>query len=185
MAEQFAQQQVIQAVSGFVAGEGSDQAVPKQIKIANSVKNLVLHEFIGVAQTVLIQNAVAVDHDGIIHAATERQPALPKCLDVPHEPEGSRTTDFLDEGSRGKIDTGRLNVFAEGGVIEIDGEAHLEPFIGLEAGPFVAILNTDRFFDANEALRSILLFHARRLNLCMKGLLTYSLARAEPANELE
>ena len=78
----------------FVAAEFTDQAVPQQVQIADRVENLVLHEFIFVAQAVFVQHPIVVEHDGIVHIAAERQIARPQALQVAHETERTRAADL-------------------------------------------------------------------------------------------
>ena len=54
-------------------------------------------------------------------------------------------------------------MFLESGVIEFDLEIHLEAVIRIEARPLVAIFDLQGFEDAREALGSLLLLDACRL----------------------
>jgi hypothetical protein len=60
-------------VAGLVAAELADEAVAKQVEIANGVEDLVLHELVFVAQAVLVEHPEIVEHDGIVEIAAERE----------------------------------------------------------------------------------------------------------------
>src|SRR6266404_1143278 len=60
-------------------------------------------------------------------------------------------------------------MFLEGGVIELDLEVHLEAVVWIEARPLVAVFDLQALENAREALGSLLLLDARRLQEEHKG----------------
>ena len=68
---------VIRAVvrQGNAAAAARNQRMADHVQVANRVQHLVLHEFVVVAQALGIEHAVVVDHDRVVHAAAQRQPA--------------------------------------------------------------------------------------------------------------
>ncbi len=89
------QQLVIQRVTGLVTAECANEAVTEQVKIADGIQDLVLHELVAIAQAVFIQHPEVIEYDGIIEATAQGQLAFTQLLDFVHETEGTRTTDFL------------------------------------------------------------------------------------------
>jgi len=148
-------------VTGFVAAEFADEAVAQQVEIADRVEDLVLDELVFVTEPVLVHHAGIVEHDRVVEIAAEREIARTQCLDVAHEAEGARPTDFLEERRRGEIHGGALRAALEDGVAELDLEVHLETVEGIEAGPLVAVLDLHRLADADEALGRALLLDPR------------------------
>src|SRR5688572_9719375 len=67
--EQRAQERVVHRVSGLVAAERADERVAEEVKVADGVENLVLHELVLVAQTVAVEHAVFVHHDRVVETA--------------------------------------------------------------------------------------------------------------------
>ena len=141
LADERAQQLVVERVAGLVAAEFADQAVSEQIQIADRIENLVLDELVLVAQAVLVEHAVVVEHDGVVHVAAEREIARPQALQIAHEAEGARTAHFAQEGGGREIHRGNLRVLLEGRMIEFDLEIDLEAVVGIEARPLVAVLD--------------------------------------------
>jgi hypothetical protein len=48
--------------------------MPEQVQITDGIQHLVLDELVLETQTVRIDDAVFVHHDGIVQAPTQRQP---------------------------------------------------------------------------------------------------------------
>ncbi|MNN36453.1 hypothetical protein D3C81_1503520 [compost metagenome] len=128
-----------------------------------------LDEFVFVTKAVFIEHAVLVDHDGVFHAAAEREVVLAQVLDIAHEPEGPGAADFLHERGAGKVHAGTLGPVTEHRVIEIDLETHLEPVERQESGALVAVFHCHFAQDADELLGCVLFFQAGRLNQEYKG----------------
>ena len=87
----------VQGVSGTVAFKLADEAETEQVQVADGVQHLVLDEFILVPKTVLVDDPVVVNNDGIVDTATKGKVLRPQVFEVPHEPEGARPAYFLDE----------------------------------------------------------------------------------------
>ena len=60
-------------MAGLVPAELADEAVPEQIQVPDCVEDLVLHELVFVAQSVLVQDPVVVEYDRVFEVATERE----------------------------------------------------------------------------------------------------------------
>ncbi len=151
-------------MTGLVAGEGADQAVPEQVQIADRIENLVLDELVVVAQPVLVEHAVIVEHDRVVLAAAEREVVRAQVLDVFLETEGTRATHFLDKRCGGKVDHAGLLLLGKQRMIEIDFETDLEAVERREFDPLVAILDADLLFDLDEFFRRVLLDDTGRLD---------------------
>src|SRR5690606_33000187 len=149
--------------------EFADKAVAQQVEVANGIENLVLDEFVLVAEAVFVEHAKFVNHDGVVHAAAERQVVRTQELDVAHETEGACAAHFLDEGRAGKVDAGGLGTTTEHRMIEIDLEAHLETVEGQEGGALVALLHCHFAQHTDELLGCVLFFQASRLNQEYEG----------------
>ena len=63
-------------MAGFVRPEFANQAVAEQVDVANRVENLVNYKLVGVTKTVLIENAIVIKNDRVVHAAAKRQVAF-------------------------------------------------------------------------------------------------------------
>src|SRR5687768_17970871 len=81
------QQLVVQLVARLVAVERADEAVPEQVQVADRIEDLVLDELVLVAQAVLVEDPIVVEHDRVVHRAAQREVALAQHLDVAHEAE--------------------------------------------------------------------------------------------------
>ncbi len=148
----------------LVAVECPDQAVAEQIQIADRVQDLVLDEFVGIAKSILVEDAVVVDDDGIVEAPTQREALLAHRLDILHETKGASAADLLDERGRREIDTRLLHRAREQRVIKRDRERNLEAVVRLEPCPLTIVtVNLDGLADADESFGHILLNDARRL----------------------
>ena len=71
--QQLARQFVVELVTGLVRRLGADQAVPEQIQITDRIENLVTHEFVVIAQPLVVEYAELVEHHGIVEAAAQGQ----------------------------------------------------------------------------------------------------------------
>ena len=123
----------------------------QQIKIADRIKNFVAHKLVLMAQAVVIQDAVIIDDDRIVHAAALGQVALAQVLKFLHQTKGSGPTHFFDKRSGGKINAGFL-LFDDWIVIH-DCVSHSEPVVGLDRrrpGNTVRVRDSNLFLDSNE-----------------------------------
>src|SRR3990172_1799556 len=107
---------------GLVSAEGADQRVTQEIQIADSIQHLVFNELVFVTQTIVIQNPIFIEHDGVIEAAAARQSCRAQRLEIAHETESARTADFSYKRGCGKVDARVLGRVAEGRMIEFDGD---------------------------------------------------------------
>ena len=57
---------VIEGMAGLIGFELTDKAVAQQVEVANGIENLVLDEFVFVAQAIFIQHAVLVNDNGVV-----------------------------------------------------------------------------------------------------------------------
>ena len=147
-------------MAGFDPPELTNQAVAQLIEIADGIKQLVLHKFVVIAQTVFVEDLVVINNDGVVHTAAESKVHGTQFFDVTHEPESPSATHFLDKGGAGKIDGCCLGAALEHGVIKVDTEAHLEAFERQQGRLLVAFLNRYLTLDADETLGCILLGNA-------------------------
>ena len=115
------------------------------------------HEFVGVAQAILVEDAELVEHDRVVHRAAQAEVALAHVLEVAHEAEGAGAADFADVGLGGEVDLGPRQGVGDRRVVEAHGEPDPEPVVRGEAGELVAVAHLDRPPDADEALRRVLL----------------------------
>ena len=79
----------------LVGGKCGQQGVAGEIEIADGVEDLVLDELVGVTQSVAVEHAVLVHHDGVFEAAAEGQALVTQRLDVLHETKGARPGNVL------------------------------------------------------------------------------------------
>src|SRR4029077_14005573 len=100
---------------------------------------------------------------GIVQVAAERQIAGAQAFQIAHEAKGPSAAYFAQERCRRKIHGSDLRVLLERRVIEFDLEIDLEAVVGVEARPFVAVLDLQTFENPDEALRRLLFLDARRL----------------------
>src|SRR5690554_8053232 len=112
-------------MTGLEAAELAYQALAQQVEVTDGIEDLVLDEFVLVAQAVFVKYAILVHHNGIVHTATQSQGLRAQVFDIPHEAEGTRPADFLDEGSTGEVETGGLASAAGYRVVEVDAQGQL------------------------------------------------------------
>jgi hypothetical protein len=111
---------------------------PEQVEVADRIEHLVLDELVAVAQTIGVQHAVLVEHDGVFQPAALRQAVLAQPLHLLHETEGARPRDFADVRVLGKIDGHRLTGAIDCRMIETDRERQAETVVRFEARPLFA-----------------------------------------------
>ena len=90
--EQLVQQRVVDGMARPFGPVGADDLAAGQIQVADRVQGLMAHEFVVVAQTTVIQNFVAVDHDGVVEGTATGQTGLLHGFDLVHEAEGPGRT---------------------------------------------------------------------------------------------
>ena len=66
-------------------------------KVAKAVENFVADKFIPVSETVIVQDPVVVDDDGIVQRSSPSQSVPMKVVDITLEAEGPRRTDLPAE----------------------------------------------------------------------------------------
>ena len=147
----------------LVAAELADQAVAEQVQVADRVEDLVLHELVFVAQAVLVQDPVIVEHDRVVEVAAERQVLRAHVFQVAHETEGAGAADFAQERRRREVHRGDLRAALEHRMVELDFKINFEAVVRVEARPLVAVLDLDALLDAHEALGRVLFLDAGRL----------------------
>ena len=162
--EQGTQQLVVQRMAGLETLVGTQNSQAKQVQVADGIEHLVTHEFIFETQAVFVHHALVVDHDGVVHAAAQREVVGAQVLDVTQETEGTGPADFIDEGCRGKVHAGPAMLIAKRRVIEVDSEGDLEAVVGVEGGDLVAIPDLDATLDAGETLGRFLFHDSGGLN---------------------
>ena len=89
-----------------------------QRKIADSIENLVPHEFVCIAQAFGIQDPVALQRNSIFERGAEREAGLPKPLDIGEEAEGAGACHLTTKDGGRQIDG--LSLLADRGAGEID-----------------------------------------------------------------
>ncbi len=122
-----------------------------------------LDELVLVAQSVLVEDAVIIENDGIVQVAAEREIARAQAFQIAHEAEGPRAAHFAQERRRREVHGSDLRMLLERRVIEFDLEIDLEAVVGVETRPLVAVLDLQTFENPDEALRRLLFLDARGL----------------------
>ena len=64
-----AQELVVERMAGFVGHVAREQRVTGQVQVADGIQDLVPYEFVGESQAFGIEDAVFVEHDGVVEAA--------------------------------------------------------------------------------------------------------------------
>src|SRR6185503_12607195 len=101
--EQGAQQLIVELVPALVGGELADQRRAQEVQVAERVQNFVTHELVAIAQTVLVDDAVIVHDDRVVHVRAERALACAGALEVLEEAERARAADLFQECLRREI----------------------------------------------------------------------------------
>ena len=68
--------------------------MPRQIQIPHGIQHLVFHKLVVVAQATIIEDAIVVNDDRVIHAAAAGQPARAHIFKLVDKAKGSRAADF-------------------------------------------------------------------------------------------
>ena len=76
---------VVQGVTGQDAFEPADDGRPEDEEIANRIEGLMADEFVRPAQTLSVQDLVAVNHYGVVHRAAPGQAHGPQGRDLMQE----------------------------------------------------------------------------------------------------
>ena len=137
--------------------------MPGKIQIAYGIQHLVLHKLVVVAQATLIEDAIVINDDRIIHAAAAGQPARPHIFELMDKAEGSRTADLADEGLATDIQCGAPGLLPEHGMIKIDGKGDSEAVVGFERCGFITVADGDRLSHPDKAFGLLLFFDTGRL----------------------
>src|SRR3546814_11270533 len=77
-------------------------------QVAQRVEDLVTHELVFVAQTVVIEDAVMTKHHGILQRSAAGEAQRTQMLDLLHETEGAGAGDIGLEAARPKLEGGAL-----------------------------------------------------------------------------
>lgn len=161
--EQRAQQLVVEAVARLVRGIRREQRMPDHVQVADRIEHLVAHELVVVAQRVVVEDAVLVEHDRVVHARAARETHLAQHLGLVREAERARARDLAHVRRLRQIDLERLPRLVDGRVAEIDREFDLEAEVRIETRELVAVADFDGLRDLDETLGRVLLFDARGL----------------------
>src|SRR5690606_11348846 len=148
-------------MSGLEAAELASQSLAWQVGVTDRRADLVRDELGLVTQAASAHYAIVVNHNGIAPTATPSQGLRSHVSDIPHEAEGTRTADFLDEGSTREVDTGGLASAAEYRMVEVDAEGHLEALEGHEGCRLAVLFHGHFTLDANELLGRVLFLDPR------------------------
>ncbi|SPA45666.1 conserved hypothetical protein [Cupriavidus taiwanensis] len=161
--EQRAQQLVVQAMAGFVRHIGADQRMAHHVQVADRIQDLVAHELVAVAQFLVVEHAVLVQHDRVVQAAAARQAHFAQGLDLVRKAEGAGAGNLAHVAGVGEIDREGLAGLVDRRVAEVDGERQLEAEERLQPRQLVAFAHFHRLLHADEGLGRILLLDASRL----------------------
>ena len=86
---------------------------PARVEVANRVEHLVADELVLVAQALVIEHTVVVDHDRVLQASTPNQIHRTQTLDVREKPEGAGPAHVADERTGRKVQRRVLALPAE------------------------------------------------------------------------
>ena len=84
-------------VSRLVANELTNQAITQKVHITNRIQDFVPDELIFVTQTIVVQDAVLIHHNGIIQTATLSKVTFSQVLKLLHQAKRSSPANFLDK----------------------------------------------------------------------------------------
>ena len=86
------------------ATEPPDDRRADQIEVADQVENLVPDELVLVAQSAVVKDALAADHDGVVERAAQRQAHRAQLVDLLQEAEGAGPGNVLLVARRGDLE---------------------------------------------------------------------------------
>jgi hypothetical protein len=124
----------------------------------------VADELIGKAQAVAVQDAVLVQHHGVVQPAPQREAAVAQILDLVHEAESARACDLLQVRGLGKVDRDRLRGALDDRMAELDGKGQSIAVVGVQPRPLVCVLDFHAAHDPQEFLGRRLLLDAGLLD---------------------
>src|SRR5579883_2724017 len=135
-----------------IGSESADHRRAGQSQIADRIEQLVAHEFVAIAQTFGIDDAVAVKGDRIVERGAEGEAHFPEPLDIADKAECARPSDLVAEDARIEFDDFALAADGRRGKIDLDVEA--EAAIGrTQFGISRAAFDADRLDDFQIAAR--------------------------------
>jgi len=114
---------------------GREQGLAHKVQISHGVENLVLDEFVVVAQATRIENLVVIHHDGIVQAAAQRQTTRAHCFHVAREPKSACACDVAAVVAAAQIKLHALPGGIHCRVVKIDFETELEAVVRRKPGP--------------------------------------------------
>src|SRR5699024_7067837 len=82
LGQQRARQLIVEVMTRLMGGIACNQRVANEIQITDSVENLVLDEFVVVAQAIGIQDTVFIKHDGVVKTTATGQAGRTQGLDL-------------------------------------------------------------------------------------------------------
>src|SRR3546814_9766280 len=80
----------LQGMARAVALEMADNGGADQIEVADRIQHLVAHELVVEAQAVLVEDGLAVDHDGVVQRAAASEAHGAHLLDVLRDRKSTR-----------------------------------------------------------------------------------------------
>src|SRR5690606_36792148 len=121
------------------------------------------YKLIVITQTLLAQNPLVVNNNGVFNTAAQCQVLGAHGLQVFGETKGTGTADFFNVRGGREIQTGFLSALTEYRMVKVNFKAHFEDFVGHEGGNLVTITDFNSAFDADKVLRYVLLCNTSRL----------------------
>ena len=91
--EQRPQQLVVHGMAGGPPDEAPAQRRTGKIQVAQAVEHLVPDELVRKAQSLVVENAITADHDGVLQRAAPSEPMRPQFLHPLGEAEGAGAGD--------------------------------------------------------------------------------------------
>ena len=142
---------VVQGVTGQDAFEPADDGRPEDEEIANRIEGLMADEFVRPAQTLSVQDLVAVNHYGVVHRAAPGQAHGPQGLDLMQEAEGAAVGKLATESVAIHLQVHSLPADGAGGEGDLEGD--FEAVRRTQGGAFVALDHLDHVEDLNVPTR--------------------------------
>jgi hypothetical protein len=129
-------------VSGPPGHDVAAQRASQEGEVAQQVQDLVAHELVGKAQSLLVGHARLVDDDGVVERASLDHPRLAQPVHVALEHEGAGGSDLVGEHLGHHVEHRVLGPDERGGVL--DGEGHAKAVVGKGHELGVPVLYPDR-----------------------------------------
>ena len=156
----------MQGMTRTVGHEMADDRMPHEREVADRIENLVPHEFVFEAESV-VQHAGLAEHDGVVERPAKREPVLTEHFHVLEKRERPRWSDFFDEAVFG--DAQRAGLMAEQRMIEADAVGDLEVIRRVQRNPLVPARDRNRTDDLQIGPRRRERLHTRFLNEVDEG----------------